>query len=191
MPNIGVHIVTATDTLLPLNAMLRHGNGDPIELSDYTVKAVMELKDGTSELAATTTGVTAHPTRTFTAEADDDCLTSRGHGVQTGDQVIVLNSGGALPAGLSASTAYYAVNVTPNKFQLATLPDGPAIDLTTDGTGTQTFYIVGSVQFDFASANVDTAQILRLWFQLSSGSETKHLPEGDRWIEIRVVNLGT
>lgn len=190
MGAIGTHTVTVGDTLLPLNAVLRHANGDPIDLSAYTVKAVMELSDGTSELAATETGVTVHPTQTFTAEADDEYLTCRAHGVEEGDQIIVANSGGALPTGLAASTPYFAINVTRNKFQLSTLPDGPAINITADGSGTNTFYVVGSVQFDFASTNVDTAQVQRFWFQLSSGAELKHLPEGDRWIEVRVVGLG-
>lgn len=190
MPAIGTHRITVGDTLLPLLTILRHGNGDPIDLSSYTVNFKMELVDGTVELASTSTGVTAHPTQTFTAEADDDYLTCRAHGVKEGDQVIVANSGGGLPAGLSASTPYFAVQVTPNKFQLSTLPGGAAINLTTDGTGTNTFYLVGSAQMDFAAGNVDTAQIQRGWWVISSGGETKTLPEGDRWIEVLVVNAG-
>lgn len=189
MSAIGTHTVTVTDTLLPLNAVLKQANGDPYDLANYTVKAVMELTDGTSELAAATTGVTAHPTQTFTA-ASTGLATCNGHGVQEGDQIVVANSGGALPSGLAASTRYFAVQVNPNTFGLATTPGGPSV-IAGAGTGTHTFYIVGSVQFDFAAGNVDTAQIQRFWFQLSSGSETKHLPEGDRWIEVKVVNLGS
>lgn len=190
MAAIGTHTVTVTDTLLPLNAVLRHGNGDPIDLSAYTVKAAMELVDGTSELAATSTGVTAHPTQAFTASGTTALATCNGHGVQDGDQIVVANSGGALPSGLAASTRYFAVQVNPNTFGLATVPGGQSV-IAGAGTGTHTFYIVGSVQYDFASGNVDTAQIQRLWFELSSGGETKYMPEGDRWIEVRVVNRGS
>lgn len=190
MPKIGTHTITLNDTLRPLNTVLRWGNGDPVNLADYTVKFAMEKDDGTVELAATATGVTVHPTQTFTASASTDLLTCNGHGVKHGDQIIVANSGGALPTGLTASTRYFAVQVTPNTFALATEPDGAPIDITGAGTGTQTFYVVGSVQMDFAAAQVDTAGVYYGWFELSSGSETWHLPEGDRWYEIRVVNRG-
>jgi len=190
MSAIGVHTITLGDTLLPLNAILRSANGDPVDLSLYTVQFKMELENGTSELALTSTGVSVHPTQTFTAEADDDYLTCNAHGVTEENQIIVANSGGALPTGLAASTRYFPVQVTQNRFQLAASPGGAGINLTTDGTGTNTFYILGSVQMDFAAANVDTAQIMRGWFVLTSGSETKTLPEGDRWFEVRVVGAG-
>lgn len=190
MPAVGIHTITVGDTLLPLNTVLRDGNGNPFDLASYTVKFEMETSGGTSELAATTTGVTKHPTQTFTAEADDDFITCNSHGIQEGDQIVVSNSGGALPTGLSASTRYWPKNITANRFQVAAYPDGPEINLTTDGTGTNTFYIVGSVQMDFDAAQVDTVGVYYGWFTLASGSEIKTLPEGDRWYEIRIVNKG-
>ena len=190
MPAIGLHTITLGDTLIPLNTVLRWGNGNPVNLAAYTVAFKMELQDGTAELAETSTGVTANPTQSFTASASTDLLACDDHGVEEGDQIIVANSGGALPTGLAASTRYFAIQVTPNSFALATTPYGPAIDITGAGSGTNTFYIVGSVQMDFASANVDTAGIYYAWFTLTSSSEKKTLPEGDRWIEVRVVNAG-
>jgi len=82
----------------------------------------------------------------FTAEADDDLLTiSGGHEWQTGDKVQVSNSGGGLPTGLSAATTYYAIRVSSTTLKLATSDAnavaGTAINITGDGTGTQT--IVG------------------------------------------------
>lgn len=190
MGAIGTHRITLGDTLIPLNSVLRWANGDPVDLSSYTLLFKMELEDGTTELATTSTGVDFHATRSFTAEADDDYLTCNGHGVTSIDQIIVANSGGALPTGLSASTRYWPVNITPNRFQLAASPNGAAINLTTDGSGTNSFYIVGSAQMDFAAANVDPAQLQRGWWVLSSGGETKTIPEGDRWIEILIVAAG-
>lgn len=189
MTAVGVHTVTIGDTLVPLNALLRWANGDPVDLSLYTVKVFMELEDGTSELAATISGVSAHPTQTFTANATTDLLTCNGHQVQDGDQVI-LSSSQALPAGLASATRYFATQVSPNSFGLSTFPDGPLVNITDTGTGTHSFYVVGNVQYDFAAANVDTAQTMRLWFTVTSGSEVKTLPEGDRWFEIRVVSAG-
>lgn len=186
----GVHTVTVGDTGDPLDVVLLDKNGNPYNLASYTVKARMELENGTEELAATQTGVTVHPTQVFTAEADDEYLTCVGHGLQSGDQIIVANSGGALPTGLSASTRYWPIQVSANRFQLAAYPNGPAIPLSADGSGTNTFYLVGSVRYTFASANVDTAQTIRLWFQLISGSDTITEPKGDSWFEVRVVNAG-
>jgi hypothetical protein len=190
MSQVGTWTVTVGDTLEPANIVLSNGNDDPYDLASYTVSVVIEEEDGDSELAETTTGVTKHPTQTFTAEADDDYLTCNGHGLKTHDQVVVANSGGALPTGLAASTRYFVRDVSKNKFRLATIPDGGSIDLTTDGTGTNTFYQVGSVQFDPASANVDTAGRYRFWFVLSSGGEKKHVPEGDRYFRLNVVAIG-
>ena len=80
----------------------------------------------------------------FTAEATDDKLTLTSHGMAQGDGPFqVSNSGGALPAGLSVSTNYWVATVdTVNTFQvassLANALAGTQIDLTTNGTGTQT-----------------------------------------------------
>lgn len=88
---------------------------------------------------------------TFTGEADDDKLTIAGasasapHDFKTADKVRVSNSGGALPTGLSAATTYYVIYDSATTIKLATSEAnalaGTAIDLTADGSGTQT--IVG------------------------------------------------
>lgn len=183
----GVHTVTVGDTGDPLDVVLRDKNGNPYNLALYTVKAKMELENGTEELAPTSTGVTVHPTQIFTAEADDDYLTCVGHGLAVGDQIVLANSGGALPSGLLSATRYWPTQITSNRFQLSAYPGGPSLPLASDGSGTNTFYVVGSVRYAFASGNVDTAQNLRLWFVLS---DTLTEPKGDSWFEIRVVNAG-
>lgn len=174
------------DTLMPMNRVLRL-NGNPIELSGYTVEALMKDISGNVVLAATSTGVTAQPTQTFTA-ATTDIITCNGHGVIDGDQVVLSNSGGALPAGLSASTRYYATDITPNTFKLLAIPTGGAVDITGTGTGTHSFYIVGSVQYDFSSLTVDEAGQFKFWFVLSSGGEYFHVPDnGEIPVEIQAV----
>lgn len=191
MSSIGTHRITIGDTLYPLNTVLRDGNGNPIDLSVYTVKFFMETQDGTSELAETIVGVSVHPTQTFTAEASTDLITCNAHGIKKDDQIILASSGGALPAGLATATRYFAVQIQPNKFQVSLVPDGAVVDITGAGTGTHTLYVVGSAQMDFAAANVDTAGIYRGWFTLTSGSEKKTMPEGDRWFEVLVVAAGS
>jgi hypothetical protein len=189
MPAIGIYTVTKNDTLDRLNTVLRRGNSTPIPLASYTVKWFMETESGTSEVAETVTGVTAEPTQTFTASTSTDLLTCNDHGVEEGDQIIVATSG-TLPTGLSASTRYWAVQVTPNSFGLASTPQGSQIDITGAGSGTHTFYVVGSVQIAIAAANVDTVGTYRLWITRTSGSDKWTHPEGNRWYEVRIVEAG-
>ena len=183
--------ITLGDTLDPINAVLYDDNDNPIDLSSPTVKFAIEDDSGTEILAETDTGIVKQPTQTFTASATTDLLTCNGHGVKPGDQIIVANSGGALPTGLSGTpTRYYAVQVTPNAFGLATLPDGIPVDITGAGSGTNTFFVVGSVQMDLASTEVDTAGNYRGWFVRSSGSEKWHHPNGNDFIRLAISARG-
>lgn len=80
---------------------------------------------------------------TFTAEADDDLITRTAHGLLTGDGPIrVANSGGGLPGALAAATDYWVIKVSSSTFKLATslanALDGTGINISSDGTGTQT-----------------------------------------------------
>jgi hypothetical protein len=158
---------------VPLNGITYiDAAGTPLDWTStgYTPKLIIETASGTVTLAATS--ITAHPTQTFTAEADDDFLTCNDHGVKEGDQIVVANSGGALPTGLSASTRYWATNVSPNRFQVEAAPGAGKINLTTDGTGTNTFYVVGSWQATNAQASLSslTAQPYRAWVAAYNGA---------------------
>lgn len=171
--------------LLPWNIFVEL-NDDPFDLTNYTPTLRIETEDGTVVQAGAS--VTKHPTQTFTAEADDDLITCNRHGLKDGQQIVVANSGGALPTGLSASTPYFVVNATPNKFSLSTLPDGPAINLTTDGSGTNTFYRIGSLQYQPVTGDVTSARNLRGWVIVTSGSDPFTFPaDGHIPIEIQAV----
>lgn len=79
----------------------------------------------------------------FTANSATDTFTIATPVVPlTGVAVTVSNSGGGLPAGLSAATNYFIIKLSPTTFQLATniqnANAGTAINITTNGTGTQT-----------------------------------------------------
>lgn len=85
-----------------------------------------------------------NPVNITTVTAATDTLTINGHGLSTGDSVQFTNSGGGLPAGLSAGVTYFAVVVDANNFKVAdTLAHAQAgtniVDITTAGTGTQMF----------------------------------------------------
>lgn len=100
-------------------------------------------------------------TGTFTAEADDEIITSNSHGLSEGHQVKVSNSGGALPTGLTAGIWYFVKYLSANTFSLATTLGGAAINLTTDGTGTQTWTRRNAITAIRAS-NGDTSTALTL-----------------------------
>lgn len=74
--------------------------------------------------------------QTFTAVAATDVLTVTDHLFVSGVSVRVSNSGGALPGGLAADTTYFVRDVSGDTFKLAATSGGAAINLTTDGTGT-------------------------------------------------------
>lgn len=184
------HKIMLGDILPPLNSYIAE-YGNPIDLSAYTLKFRLLDSANTVVLDDVTSGVTAHPTQTFTAEADDEYLTCNGHGCEPGYQIVLANSGGALPTGLATATRYWPVNITPNRFQVAASPGGPAVTFTTDGTGTHTFYIVGSCQMDFASTEVDTAGLFKGYWRLYSGSEFSTFPKGQgEYIPVEVSALG-
>lgn len=178
------HVRKLGNILLPLNFMLEL-NGDPVNLASYTVKMRIEEEGGTAIVNDSATGITAHPTQTFTA-ASTGLATCNGHGVKDGQQVIV-SSAGTLPAGLAAATRYFAVNVTPNAFGLAALPGG-ASAITGAGSGTHSFYVVGSLQYDLQAGDVDAAGFFNSWVIIESSAEQHHFPaEGHHKIEIQAV----
>lgn len=104
-------------------------------VEDPTNAFVAELKRGGS----------AYADLTFTGAAADDTATSAAHGMTTGDgPFFVSNAGGALPTGLVQLTKYWIIVTTSTKFKFATSRAnalaGTAINLTADGTGTQTLH---------------------------------------------------
>lgn len=80
--------------------------------------------------------------KTFTADAATEIFTATANGFVTGLKTQVSNSGGALPAGLSAVTDYFVIKIDANTFYLATslanALAGTNLLITTNGTGTQT-----------------------------------------------------
>jgi len=100
-------------------------------------------------------------TATFTA-AVTDIITANAHGLVDGN-MIVLTTTTTLPAGLAASTVYYVVQAATNTFKvsLTSGTEGPAVDITSTGTGTHTFTMhdVGNNIFvkDFRNAILNFA----------------------------------
>lgn len=71
-----------------------------------------------------------------TSDAAADTLTGEGHALADDDRVVLSNTGGTLPGGLSAPGNYYAVGVSGDAFQVSASSGGAAIDITSVGSGT-------------------------------------------------------
>lgn len=97
---------------------------------------------------------------TFSA-AVDDTITMYGLTLANGDIVRVVNSGGALPAGLSADTTYYVISASGSTCKLSLTLGGAAVDVT--GTGTGTHYI----GFDMMPPGIISAMLLLIghWYE--------------------------
>lgn len=115
---------------------------------------------------------------TFTADPATDICTAAASVPNTGTAVYVSNSGGGLPAGLSASTVYFIINLSPTTFKLATTlanaNAGTPIDITTAGTGTQTVATVNPGTINHYARDPRTGRMYcidsngRVWTSTSS-----------------------
>lgn len=87
---------------------------------------------------------------TFTAANATDLFTKANHGLVAGDRIQVQNSGGALPTGMSAATDYFVIasGLTTNDFKVSATFGGSTINITSDGTGTQSFSFVEHILYE-------------------------------------------
>jgi hypothetical protein len=76
--------------------------------------------------------------------ATDVITVSAAHGLVVGDRVRFSNSGGALPAGISAATDYYVLTVPlTTTLTISATPGGSVLDITGTGTGTHSIHRYG------------------------------------------------
>lgn len=169
-----VHVVQKGDTKSKLARILVNGD-TPVDLTGLTVKVFGETNAGGADwIAESATGVTAHPTNAFTTNTlddfdvilDDDTL------AKDGDQV-KFSSTTTLPAGLVSGTWYFVKDAFPGGFKVSRQPNGSTLNITDAGTGTHTYIIRGSVQYEWQTADIDTAGTFWMWFRVyASGSST-------------------
>ena len=127
--------------------------------------------------------VSRNPTFTFTANAGTDVVTV-GADMPSNTRFRVSNSGGALPAGLSATTTYFWIRSSATTGKVATskanVESGTAVDITDAGTGTHTYTRVVEFTVD-ASTDVvtltDTKMGLRNGTRFQVAADTT-LPAG-------------
>jgi hypothetical protein len=122
----------------------------------------------------------------FTADSGTDLCTKASHGLETGDGPFrVSNSGGALPGNLVAATDYWIYNPNTggtggNTFKfcttLALAYAGTGIDMSSNGTGTQTCADVATTQrgldglFTYTFPQADTNYDIDEWSVLIDGA---------------------
>jgi len=96
-------------------------------------------------------GAVALSTQTFTADAGTDYITFTTE-IPNNTPLEVFTTG-TLPAGLLVNTRYYVINASGATCQLATSPGGAAIDITTSGSGTQTFALETGITAQVLNSN--------------------------------------
>lgn len=173
---------TVGDTRKPISGYLVSYEGDvktPIELDGLVVEFKMESTTGTAKVAQTSSNVTIQPTLNFTANPTTDKIKAVAHNLSKGMMLQLSNSGGALPGGLEATERYFIIDTEPDYFKLSASPNGAKIDITGEGTGTHSFYVVGHVQYQWQSADVDTAGVYRCWFIVKDSGKPEHFPTRD------------
>jgi hypothetical protein len=135
-----------------VDLLVRADSGDLADRgTDFMALAIVYLSLSNSTDLTTALGTMTNkripinaPTGTFTADSTTDQLAKTAHGLETGDGPLFVNvSGGTLAAPLAAATPYYGIKIDDDHVKLATslanAYAGTAINLTTNGTGTQSF----------------------------------------------------
>lgn len=177
------------ETLKRLNTILMLGD-DPYDVASLTVKFQMEEEvSGTSTVAESTTGVTIHPTQTFTLDSTNNWIKCNAHGYQVGQTWVPATSGSLSGTGLTAATRYLIVERDQDWFRVALRSGGSAVTIAAAGSGTHTGYIVGSVQKVFLAADVDTVGRYSAWWTVFDGSDYTVAPTNGQ-ITVEIEGLG-
>ena len=154
-------------------AVLQDNEGVPIDLTGLTVTfRMVDMNDGTVTVSAGAT--TVHPTTNFTA-ATTDLITAVKHGLKD-DAEVILSTTGTLPAGLATSTRYFVRDALADTFKVSATKGGTAVDITDTGSGTHSFTRVGSVYYEPATADVDTAGLYAIYFTDTTSSPNRLWP---------------
>ncbi len=177
------HRVMVGDTLTPLGVVLMQ-SGRAVDLSGKTVKVLGFDSAGSPWITETTTGVSAEPAETVTF-ASSGWITLARHTLGVGSEVRFTTTG-ALPAELATGTVYHVVATRADSFQVAAYPAGDALTYSS-GSGTHSVVRVGAVQYDFQTADVDSAGTFGLYFRVYSGSEFDTFPCDGRRLEVVVT----
>jgi hypothetical protein len=178
-------IVTQFDTLSKWSAVIWQLNGKPADLTGKTVQFAMDDGEGTDIVVATTDGVTVQPEKSFEFDITRNRVVDYSHDVEATYQ-LMLSTTGALPPELSTSRRYYAVLIDETSFKLSLTRNGPPISISDGGTGTHSYTVLGSVEYQPSDEAVENVGDYYGWFIVVSAGKTAHCPNG-RTLRIKVV----
>jgi hypothetical protein len=107
------------------------------------------------------------PVQYATVQASTDLITSYGHGLSAGHEVIVYDAFGVIPTGLTDETIYYviATGLTTDAFSVSTTLGGAAMNITADGEMTfqriikESFGLQGTLQIGINQITLDSRAI--------------------------------
>jgi hypothetical protein len=183
------HQLKIGDTLKPLNSILYYGD-DPYDIAALSVKFQMEGEDnGTSKVAESTTGVTIHPTQTFTLDSTNNWIKCDAHGFKVGQTWVPATSGSLSGTGLTAATRYRIVETDQDWFRVSLRSGGAAVTIAAAGSGTHSGFIVGSVQKAFLAADVNAVGRYSAWWTVYSGSDRATAPTNGQ-ITVEILPFG-
>lgn len=157
----------------PLNFLISYDGVGPFDLTTVTPKITIKKADGTVVVSAATTGLTAHPTQSFTLDSTNNWITCNNHGFKVGDVWVPSTSGSLSGTGLTAATRYKIVEVDVDWFRVAVRSGGMYVTIAGAGTGTHSGYVVGSLQY-LPQSTYEVGQY-EGWIELV-GSTTAILP---------------
>lgn len=127
------------------------GIGDSPFIANADMRNINNKRAGVAKIGESLRAWTSQPVSgTFTANAGTDVLTLsqtiRQSGIAGNLRAIQFSSSGTLPAGLTAGTTYFVIDVTGTTIKVATTMQnadgGTQIDITDAGTGTHSFITI-------------------------------------------------
>lgn len=150
-------------------------------------------------MATETTITQGSISATFTVDPATDLFTwSASSTLEVNTAITVSNSGGGLPAPLAVNTAYYVKSVGGNNFTLSTHAGGTLLNITTTGSGTNTFTTIqmGTPKYYATSPiRLNGTQSIALYFVIDSNGRTwvydsSFLGGSDTWVYTNSKEVG-
>jgi flagellin len=157
----------------------------------YTVHLVnsgnsFQLVDSSNSVVMNGSGTQLFRKTSQPTVASSDTITVSNNTYQNGDAIAYTSSSAI--GGLSTTSTYYVRDVSGNSFKLASTVGGAAINLTSTGSGTQTFS-KGNVFGQPSSAFIEGAQVIYDGKQDASGNNVTGLTVGNTYT-VHLVNSG-
>lgn len=180
------HRITVGDTRTRLTARLVQ-DGRAVDTNGLTLTFRMVDAAGNAKVNDSTHTAQASAVA-FTVDTSTNEIIKAGHGLIVGDEIVLTNSGGALPTGLAVSTIYFVRSATLNRFTVSEEPGGEAVNISGAGTGTHSYRALGHVQYAWQADDVDGlddddeeleaggVREYRAWFIVTESGASDHFP---------------